>query len=32
MATWTTDELSTIGRTEEVRIAGLRPDATPRNP
>ena len=32
MATWTSDELSTIGDTEEVEIAGRRGDGTLRKP
>ena len=32
MAMWTSDELSTIGNTEEVEIAGRRRDGTLRTP
>src|SRR5437870_4267379 len=32
MATWTSDELNKIGAAEELRIAPLRRDGTPRNP
>ena len=32
MATWTSDELSTIGAAEEVRIAPLRRDGALRKP
>jgi hypothetical protein len=32
MATWTSDELASIGGAEEVRIAALRPDDTLRKP
>lgn len=32
MAEWPTDELTRIGRAEEVRIASLRRDGTRRNP
>ena len=32
MTTWTSDELSKIGKTEELRIASLRGDGTLRNP
>ncbi len=32
MATWTRDELSTIGAADEVRIASLRRDGTLRTP
>src|SRR5258705_4321161 len=30
--TWTTDELNTIGNAEEMNMAGLRTDGTPRKP
>jgi hypothetical protein len=30
MTTWTPDELSMIGGTDELRIASLRPDGTLR--
>jgi hypothetical protein len=32
MATWTSDELATIGRAEELEIAPMRPDGTLRKP
>jgi hypothetical protein len=32
MTTWTSDELTRIGRTEELQIASLRRDGTLRNP
>jgi len=32
MNTWTNDELTRIGNAEEVEIASLRDDGTPRNP
>jgi hypothetical protein len=32
MTTWTSDELNKIGRAEELEIAPLRGDGTPRNP
>jgi len=32
MATWAGDELSTIGAADEVRIAPLGRDGTPRKP
>ena len=32
MATWTSDELNTIGGAEEVRITSARPDGTLRKP
>jgi len=32
MAEWPTEELTRIGRAEEVRIASLRPDSTQRKP
>jgi hypothetical protein len=32
MATWTSDELDTIGRAEELEIAPMRPDGTLRKP
>ena len=32
MTTWTSDELSKIGRAEELQIASLRRDGTLRNP
>jgi hypothetical protein len=32
MATWTSDELSTIGAAEELEIASVRRDGTLRNP
>lgn len=32
MASWTPDELSTIGRTDEVEISSLRQDGTLRGP
>lgn len=32
MATWTSDELGTIGAAEEVHIAAVRPDGTLRKP
>jgi hypothetical protein len=32
MATWTSDELSRIASADEVQIAPLRRDGTPRNP
>jgi hypothetical protein len=31
MATWTSDELNKIGKAEELEIASLRDDGTPRN-
>jgi hypothetical protein len=31
MTSWTTEELRMIGESEELRIAALRPDGTPRN-
>jgi hypothetical protein len=32
MTTWTRDELNKIGTAEEIKIAPLRRDGTPRNP
>jgi len=32
MTTWTSNELDKIGKTEELEIAPLRYDGTPRNP
>jgi hypothetical protein len=32
MTAWTRDELSKIGNTEEVQVASLRRDGTPRKP
>src|SRR5512143_2713290 len=32
MASWTSDELNKIGKTEELEIASLRRDGTLRNP
>ena len=32
MATWTSDELTKIGKAEELEIASLRPDGTLRKP
>ena len=32
MTTWTSDELTSIGEAEELRIAALRPDGTQRKP
>jgi hypothetical protein len=32
MTTWTSDELDTIGRAEELRLATRRPDGTLRSP
>ncbi len=31
MTTWTSDELTRIGNAEELQIASLRPEGTPRN-
>ena len=32
MTTWTRDELDQIGKAEELQIASLRRDGTPRKP
>jgi hypothetical protein len=32
MAAWTDDELTKVGRAEEIQVASLRPDGSLRNP